>query len=187
MESWQLTAWGLLIAFAFAAVAQQCTDDNKTYDDGEIYARDGNPCIKYVCNKGSVEISLLECNDGSEGCKPIGAKKTYFNGCLVMECVHSGNSIGFQFTKEACHDGTKCVDLNTESTTNCMTRRCEKNSDGAIQFTYTVLKCEDIDGNCLNPGDTFQYKFKDGTIGNSCTCTTDINASPVQVNYTCTS
>ncbi|KAK6171312.1 hypothetical protein SNE40_019529 [Patella caerulea] len=166
-----------------------CIDGTVCRDYG--YSRTNPPgsCFKQTCEKRPAGVGFFnqepECKDSDGTCKPLNTTKTYANGCIVKTCITTNLGTGFQTTTEGCDNGGVCISLNEYApVSDCTTKQCQKQSNGAIGLVVTDLKCTDNVGNCHIPGGaTFSYAFDDGTVSDNCSCTANI--ADITRKYTC--
>ncbi|XP_050391668.1 prestalk protein [Patella vulgata] len=166
-----------------------CMDGTICRDYG--YSRTNPPgsCLKQTCEKRPEGVGFFneepKCKDSDGTCKPLDATRTLANGCIVQTCITSNLGTGFQTTTEGCDNGGVCVSLNEYApVSDCTTKQCQKQSNGAIGLVVTELKCTDNGGNCHTPGGaTFSYAFDDGTVSDNCSCTA--NVANITRKYTC--
>ncbi|XP_067672595.1 uncharacterized protein [Haliotis asinina] len=146
-------------------------------------------CLTYKCIRVLVgtqgfpdlQLSSWGCLRNDQ-CVPSNATVT--DGCSILKCEQRGQYYGLYPQKHGClHDGS-CHDVGSRWTVDCTTFTCLQmdNPDGSVMLSVknVDVKCQDVHGDCHNPGDSFQFDIG-GTVWPYCTCA--VNGPTV--DYSC--
>ncbi|KAH9500480.1 hypothetical protein Btru_072019 [Bulinus truncatus] len=180
-----------LSTYSASVVSSSCKDANGVCrNPGETfpYNISGTIYNSCTCSKDANGQTQYSCSSGNNNCNVNG--NVYQDGqifslsspCIKYQCSNGQASL----VEEGCQDGQSCRPLNQNWSNNCVTYTCSKTVQNNLSTYSTSVvssSCNDANGVCRNPGETFPYTIS-GTTYNSCTCSKDASG---QIQYSCSS